>query len=105
MWMPAAESITSVMNCDRSIIEELKSQGALKALAIVSSHVASGSLLASDGSELYEYGGFGSGRWVRKGDLHDGSVLYLGSATHAGHIELKAYAVLIDGSWHSAINV
>lgn len=81
------------------MIDALRSQGKLGALPIASVSGEAGTLVACDGSELYEYGGFGSGRWVRTGELHDGSILYLGSATHAGHIELKAFSVLIEGAW------
>ncbi|WP_251213085.1 hypothetical protein [Adlercreutzia murintestinalis] len=83
-----------------SLIDELRVQGKLRALPIVSADASCAMLLAADGSQLFEYGGFGSGRWIRTGELCDGSILYLGSATHAGHIELKAFSVLIGGVWH-----
>lgn len=54
-------------------------------------------ITAIDGTELREYGC--DGTWVPIGALKDGDIRYLGSATHGGHIELKAMFRLIDGKW------
>lgn len=85
----------------QDIIVDLRTHNRLKALPIERTDKARGTLIAADGTELREYGASGSGTWVVLGELGDGSVRYLGSATHAGHIELKALAVLVDGEWHN----
>lgn len=92
-----------------TLIRDLRNQGKLRALPIVATNKKTGSLIAADGAELCEYDRPGSGRWVRQNDLSasgmaDGSILYLGSASHAGHIELKALCVFVDGSWYNIIS-
>lgn len=54
-------------------------------------------ITAVDGTEFRQYGC--DGTWVPVGTLNDGVIRYLGSATHGGHIELKAMFKLIDGNW------
>lgn len=88
----------------QDIIIDLRTHNRLKALPIQSVNKQKGTLIAVDGRELREYGGSGSGRWVEVGVLEDGAICYLGSATHAGHIELKALAVLVDDEWHNIFN-
>lgn len=85
------------------LIRDLRNQGRLQALPIRSTDEARGILIAEDGTELREYGISGSGRWVQAGPLDDGTIRYLGSASHAGHIELKALWVLYQGSWFNII--
>lgn len=84
-------------------IRALRNAGKLRALPIVRIDKESGMLVGADGSKLYECGGQGSGRWLRAEELRDGSVCYLGSATHAGHIELKAMWVRVGGLWYNII--
>lgn len=85
------------------IIIDLRTHNRLKALPIQGVDKRKGTLIAADGTELREYGGSGSGRWVAVGSLKSGAICYLGSATHAGHIELKALAVLVDGEWYNIL--
>ncbi len=107
-----------------AVIRDLRNAGKLRALPIVRTNKKTGALVAADGTELCEYGHPGSGRWVRVDDADaagvpngegasavagtdgtpDGAVLYLGSATHAGHIELKALCVSVDGTWYNIIS-
>ncbi|NHM14775.1 MULTISPECIES: hypothetical protein [Eggerthellaceae] len=100
---------TQVSEAAAAVIRDLRNAGKLRALPIVSTDKETGVLTAVDGSELCEYGQVGSGRWIRRGDggvgdAADGSVLYLGSATHAGHIELKALCVSVGGVWYNIIS-
>lgn len=85
------------------LIRTLRNQGRLQALPIRATDEAHCTLIAQDGTELREYGSSGSGRWVSKGPLGDGAIRYLGSASHAGHIELKALWVLYDKVWYNII--
>ena len=75
-----------------------KDAGKLKALPIV----RTGALIAADGTELVEFWA-NDGTWVPAGDLTDGSIRYLGSSTHAGHIELKALYVMCGGVWYNIL--
>lgn len=86
-----------------NLIRSLRNQGRLQALPIRATDEARGILIAADGTELREYGIPGSGRWVPTGPLGDGAIRYLGSASHAGHIELKALWVLYDKVWYNII--
>ncbi len=91
------------------LIRDLRNAGKLRALPIVRTSKKTGALIAADGSELCEYGQPGSGRWVRvdaegADGVPDGTILYLGSATHAGHIELKALCVSVTGTWYNIIS-
>lgn len=58
-------------------------------------------LTACDGTVLRPYGC--DGTWVPAGDLREGTVRYLGSATHGGHIELKALYRLEGGQWRNVL--
>lgn len=87
----------------QELIRELRNKGKLGALPVVGTEKTTGALIASDGTQLREYGKPGSGRWVRLGEQAEGSVLYLGSASHAGHIELKALCVMVEDRWHNII--
>lgn len=80
----------------------MKREGRLKALPIVHTNKHTGALVAADGVELIEYWA-NDGTWVPVGDWHDGTVRYLGSASHAGHIELKALYVMCAGEWHNIL--
>lgn len=84
------------------IIVQLKNAGKLKALPIVRTDKRTGALVAADGTELVEFW-TNDGTWVPTGYLTDGSVRYLGSSTHAGHIELKALYVMCDGIWYNIL--
>ena len=84
------------------LITDLLGSGKLKALPIVRTDKRAGTLIAMDGTELAEFWA-NDGTWVPVGKLCDGAVRYLGSSTHAGHIEFKALYVLCDGAWHSII--
>jgi len=84
------------------IIEELHKAGKLKALPIVSVDEEIMTLYSNTGMELKEYGL--SGTWISTGKLHDGSIRYLGSASHAGHIELKALYVMAQNRWYNIVS-
>jgi len=84
------------------IIEQLKRDGKLKALPIKTTDKRTGALVAYDGTELCEFWANDS-TWVPEGELGDGAVRYLGSATHAGHIELKALYVQFGGTWYNIL--
>lgn len=91
------------------VIRDLRNGGKLRALPIARTNKETGALIAADGSELCEYGQSGSGRWVRidaedADGISDGTILYLGSATHAGHVELKALCVSVAGTWYNIIS-
>lgn len=90
------------MSKPAEIIEEAKRNGRLKALPIMSTNKRTGALVGADGTELCEYWANDS-TWVPVGELHDGSVRYLGSASHAGHIELKALYVLCGKDWYNIL--
>ncbi len=83
-------------------IEELRAAGKLKALPIVGVDREQLTLYSCDGMELCEYGK--SGTWVSTDRLCDGSIRYLGSASHAGHIELKALYVMLHNEWHNILS-
>ena len=87
----------------QELIRDLRNKGKLRALPITGTDKETGALIASDGTQLREFGKAGSGRWVRLGEQEEGSILYLGSASHAGHIELKALCVMVEGRWHNVI--
>lgn len=59
-------------------------------------------ITAADGTILRPYGS--DGTWIAQGPLVEGAIRYLGSATHGGHIELKALYVLRRGSWINLIS-
>ena len=84
------------------IIAQLKNAGKLKALPIVRTDKRTGTLVGVDDTELVEFWA-NDGTWVPAGDLADGSVRYLGSSTHAGHIELKALYVMFDSVWYNIL--
>ena len=84
------------------MIEELREAGKLKALPIIRANEQKKTLYSNTNIELKEYGL--SGTWISTGDLEDGSIRYLGSASHAGHIELKALYVMVQGRWYSIIS-
>ncbi len=90
------------MSESAQLIERLKAAGRLKALPIETTDKRTGALVAHDGMELCEYWA-NDGTWVPVGDLADGSVRYLGSSTHAGHIELKALYVMFDSVWYNIL--
>ena len=83
-------------------IERLKRDGKLKALPIKTTDKRTGALVAYDGTEFCEFWANDS-TWVPEGELHDGVVRYLGSASHAGHIELKALYVMLGGTWYNIL--
>lgn len=87
-----------------SVIRSLRNAGKLKALPITRTDKTSGALIAADGTRLFEYGVAGSGRWIPEGELMTGSVCYLGSASHAGHIELKALWVRVEDQWFNIVS-
>lgn len=93
----------ATMDEPAKVIESLRAAGALKALPIVRTDKRTGALVAADGRELREFEA-NDGTWVPVGELRDGCVRYLGSASHAGHIELKALYVLVGGAWYSIIS-
>jgi len=84
------------------VIEELREAGKLKALPIIRVNEERKTLYSNTNMELKEYGL--SGTWISTGELQDGSIRYLGSASHAGHIELKALYVMIQDRWYSIIS-
>jgi hypothetical protein len=83
-------------------IAQAKDAGMLKALPIVRTDKHTGALVAADGTELVEFWA-NDGTWVPVGALTDGSIRYLGSSTHAGHIELKALYVMCGGVWYNIL--
>lgn len=85
------------------VIEKLRAAGKLKALPIGSTNKQSGFIYAADGTELHEYGA-NDGTWIPVGPVVDGTIRYLGSATHAGHIELKSLYVSVRGQWINILN-
>lgn len=84
------------------LIEKLRREGKLKALPIIQVDKANLTLLSCDGKVLREYGV--SGTWVCSEELQEGSIRYLGSASHAGHIELKALYVMSGGRWYNIVS-
>ena len=84
------------------VIEELKEAGMLKALPIIRVNEQRKTLYSNTDREFKEYGL--SGTWISTGELQDGSIRYLGSASHAGHIELKALYVMVQGRWYSIVS-
>lgn len=84
------------------VIEQMKGAGKLKALPIKTTDKCTGALVAADGTEFVEFWA-NDGTWVPAGDLADGTVRYLGSSTHAGHIELKALYVMCGGAWYNIL--
>lgn len=84
------------------MIEQMKAAGKLKALPIKTTDKRTGALIAVDGTELCEFWANDS-TWVPAGGLENGTVRYLGSSTHAGHIELKALYVMCDGIWYNIL--
>ena len=87
---------------DVKMIDLLRNAGKLKALPIVRVDSKKYTLYSKDGIELREYGL--TGTWIPTGDLHDGTIRYLGSASHAGHIELKALFVWEKGLWYNIVS-
>lgn len=85
-----------------AVIEELRAEGKLKALPITHVNKEKSTLCSKEGMELREYRV--SGTWVTTGELSNGTIRYLGSASHAGHIELKALYVLLDDQWHNIVS-
>ncbi len=75
--------------------------GSCKALPIGSIDWESQTIVAEDGMVLRPYGA--DGTWVPEDALKEGVVRYLGSATHGGHIELKALYILHQGEWENLI--
>lgn len=90
------------MSYAAKLIEKLNEEEKLKALPIVHVDKEKYTLYSKEGIELCEYGT--SGTWVPTGELNDGAIRYLGSASHAGHIELKALYVLVQGEWHNIVS-
>lgn len=90
------------MSDPAEIIVQLKDAGKLKALPIASTNKSTGALAAADGSEFVEFWA-NDGTWIPVGALTDGSIRYLGSSTHAGHIELKALYVMCDDAWYNIL--
>ena len=86
-----------------TLIQEMKKAGKLKALPIVSTNKQTGCIYAADGMELCEYWAK-DGTWVPASPVSDGSIRYLGSASHAGHIELKCLYVSVRGQWINILN-
>lgn len=82
-----------------NLIDNMREAGMLKALPIYGTNEAEGTLLTADGRALVPYGD--NCTWVFRGPLEEGSIRYWGSASHAGHIELKAMFVLCEGAWHN----
>lgn len=91
------------MDESASVIERLRASGALKALPIVRTDKGTGALIGADGTELREYEA-NDGTWVRIGRLRTGAIRYLGSASHAGHIELKALYALVGDTWYNVVS-
>lgn len=84
-----------------AMIERLKAEGKLSALPIGSVNWDDGTVRAFDGTVYRPYGS--DGTWVAVGPLEEGSVRYLGSASHAGKIEFKALYVYIGALWHNIL--
>lgn len=101
-FMAEREGRTGGSHVD-ALIRDMRNAGKLKALPITATDKKTGTLKGADGTELREYGMPGSGRWVPIGELSDGAIMYLGSASHAGHIELKALCVFAGGAWYNII--
>lgn len=77
----------------------MKRDGKLQALPIYGVNEIDGTLLDANGRALVPFGD--NCTWVFCGPLNDGAIRYWGSASHAGHIELKAMFVLCEGAWHN----
>lgn len=92
------------VSASRNTIDALRETQALKALPIVGVDKEKRTLFAANGMEMREYGTYGSGTWVETGQLQEGAIRYLGSSTHAGHIELKALYVLVENEWHNIVS-
>ncbi|MCL1799323.1 MAG: hypothetical protein FWG23_06275 [Eggerthellaceae bacterium] len=84
------------------VIEELRDAGKLKALPITRVSEERKTLYSNTDTEFKEYGL--SGTWIPTGELQDGSIRYLGSASHAGHIELKALYVMVQDRWYNIVS-
>ncbi len=89
------------MSCADAVIARLKAEGKLSALPIGPVDWDDGTVRAFDGTVYRPYGA--DGTWVALGPLGEGSVRYLGSASHAGKIEFKALYVLAEGLWHNIL--
>ncbi len=83
------------------VIERVRAEGKLSALPIGPVNWDDGTVCAFDGTVYRPYGS--DGTWVAVGPLEEGSVRYLGSASHAGKIEFKALYVLTEGLWHNIL--
>lgn len=60
-------------------------------------------------NELYDETGHGyyelpGGLWTEFGPVHEGSIRYWGSGSHAGHINLLPALIFSDGQWVSLID-
>lgn len=86
-----------------NMVERLRAAGVLRALPIVRTDKRTGALIAANGAELREYEA-NDGTWVSVGPVRTGSIRYLGSASHAGHIELKALYVLVGDTWYNVVS-
>lgn len=84
-----------------AVIERLRAEGRLRALPIGPVNWDDGTVRAFDGTVYRPYGS--DGTWVAMGPLGEGSVRYLGSASHAGKIEFKALYVFVEGLWHNIL--
>lgn len=83
------------------IFENLKKTNKLSALPIGPVDWKSMTIKSFDGRVFRAYGT--DGTWVENKPLQDGDIRYLGSASHAGKIELKALYVLFDNEWHNIL--
>lgn len=91
------------MHTDPSaVIERLRAEGKLSALPIGPVNWDDMTVMDFNGRIFQPYGT--DGTWVEAKPLEEGTIRYLGSASHAGKIEFKSLYVLIDGLWHNILN-
>ena len=90
------------------VIRDLRNAGKLRALPIARTNKETGTLLLADGSELSSTdsreAAAGCASTPRTPMAFLMGPFYLGSATHAGHIELKALCVSVAGTWYNIIS-